>query len=198
MKIKIIIVTLSIVCISCKNEIKKEYYSTGELKYENSILNDSTAYLRVFYKNGKIQKEGKLNLKNQRIGHWKDYYSDGLLYWEGDYIDGHLFISKPGEWPDYKKMSTQLEIYGNPDTLIVGNSYKIRIFMTSVDPTAYLVTYADYSEVEVNRENPDEFPYIITPKKTGRFEVLMTFPNELGKYIRYKSTKAFILHVKNK
>ncbi len=45
-------------------------------------------YEREYYEDGKILKEGALSIHEKRDGLWKSYYRDGVLWSEGDYIDG--------------------------------------------------------------------------------------------------------------
>jgi antitoxin component YwqK of YwqJK toxin-antitoxin module len=45
-------------------------------------------YEREYYKDGKVLKEGPLNSDVKRNGLWKSYYRDGILWSEGDFVNG--------------------------------------------------------------------------------------------------------------
>ena len=78
--------------------------------------------MNLYFKNGKLKAEGITNEKGRWMGHWKEYFSDGVLKWEGDFYDGKKIISKTNSWPDFTKSKGGLDIFENPDTLIVGKS----------------------------------------------------------------------------
>lgn len=65
--------------------IRREYTETGEIK--NSFI----------YKNGYVIGEGIVKEDGVKDGHWKEFYTNGVLQAEGDYKEG-----KPiGEWKYY-------------------------------------------------------------------------------------------------
>lgn len=194
--------TLLIVLMSCQQNTKKHYYKTGELKYEtyNIGRKGNIFHVNEFYKNGVLKAEGNCKDitegKNIPIDHWKEYYSDGVLKWEGDYNDaGQRIISKNGKWPDFVHLPAHLAIDGNPDSLKVGYSYKIRILMPSVHPSLYIVSYENFKKIPLNPENPDKYPYIITPQKPGKLYILLVFPNKDGYYIAGSPMLSFELNV---
>jgi len=45
-------------------------------------------YEREYYEDGKLLKEGPLNDDSKRNGLWKSYYRDGVLWSEGDFVNG--------------------------------------------------------------------------------------------------------------
>lgn len=45
-------------------------------------------YEREYYEDGNLLKEGALSSMEKRDGHWKSYHRDGVLWSEGDYING--------------------------------------------------------------------------------------------------------------
>lgn len=78
-----------------KSDVVKEvvnYYPNGTLQIERDfkIIDDKkiTVYEREYYEDGKLLKEGPLNSYAERNGNWKSYYRDGVLWSEGDFING--------------------------------------------------------------------------------------------------------------
>ncbi len=59
---------------------KKEYYNTGEL-HNTSYFIDGTEFFKIFYyyKNGQLQKEGKIDRSGLESGEWLYYSEDNQL-----------------------------------------------------------------------------------------------------------------------
>jgi antitoxin component YwqK of YwqJK toxin-antitoxin module len=56
------------------------YYETGEVQIKMDFLSPTTGYFTVFYKNGNIKGEGKVDLSDfKEFGEWKYYNEDGSL-----------------------------------------------------------------------------------------------------------------------
>lgn len=45
-------------------------------------------YEREYYEDGNMLKEGPLSIREKRDGLWKSYYRDGVVWSEGEYVDG--------------------------------------------------------------------------------------------------------------
>ena len=71
-------------------EIKKTYYSSGKLKWEQKFVNgELNGPSKGYYKNGKLERE--LTFKNGKPdGLIKDYYENGNLEKERDYTNGKM------------------------------------------------------------------------------------------------------------
>ncbi len=185
------------VLISCQQQTKKYYYDTGELKYESYDIDKKNRiyHIKAYYKNGFLKEEGNMKGKGRPDGHWKEFYSDGVLKWEGDYSIGHVVIPKNESYPDFVHMPARLGIEGNPKALKIGQKYKIRLYMEKVHPSMYVVSYENFIEVPTNPNDPDKYPFIITPNKTGEFYVWIVFPNKDGIYLAGNPFLAFKMNV---
>jgi antitoxin component YwqK of YwqJK toxin-antitoxin module len=101
-----------------KLDVENEYYPDGKLKasgtYRNGIpegirreYNQEGEIERSFiFKNGYVIGEGIVKENGTKEGHWKEFYSNGILRSEGEYKDG-----KPiGEWKYFYPDSKQEQI----------------------------------------------------------------------------------------
>jgi len=89
-----------------KLDLQNEYYPDGKIKisetYRNGIpegirreYSEDGQILKSFiYSNGSITSEGIIKEDGVKEGHWKEYYTEGILKAEGDYKDDR----KTGEW----------------------------------------------------------------------------------------------------
>jgi hypothetical protein len=198
------IILFACLLISCEHKTKKYFYDSGELWYETYDIDKTkgTYYAKAYYKNGNLKEEGA-NKKNGtkkgkglRVDHWKMYYSDGVLMWEGDYSDGHLIISKDGKWPDFLHTRAQLCIEGdNLKRIRVGKTYRIRFYIRDVHPSLYVVSSEDCLKQETNPDERDRFPYIIKPKHAGELHINLIFPDEKGYFINKVPQLSFKLKV---
>ena len=87
-------------------DLVREYYPDASVKWEKTYLGadphgiwkkyDTAGVVMetIIYKNGIIVGEGIIDGKGIKQGHWKEYYAEGILRGEGDYIDG----ARVGSW----------------------------------------------------------------------------------------------------
>ena len=68
----------------------KGYDPKNNIAYE---LNNGKGYAREYYNNGKLEFEGEY-LKEERNGKGKEYYINGKLKFEGEYLYGKLWNRK--------------------------------------------------------------------------------------------------------
>jgi hypothetical protein len=195
MKKKYVIIILITLLISCHSKTHKHYYKTGELWYETQDINKELYYIKAYYQNGNVKEEGANGVGNHPQGHWKEYYSDGVLKWEGDYDQGQRIISKDGKWPDFTKIPSQISIEGSPEILKLGQSYKVRILMPQVHSSLYVVVDENKHKIPENKEDPEKYPYIITPNIIGKVHYFILFPNKDGYYIMENQMRIFELSV---
>jgi hypothetical protein len=198
MKNKYVILLILIeILIACQPKTKKMYYKTGQLWVEQTLINKKQKifYSRIYFPNGTLQREGYVFEGGRSEGHWKEYYSDGVLKWEGDYDHGQLVISKDGKWPDFTKMPAQVSIEGSPDILKLGQSYKVRILMPQVHSSLYIVVDENKHKIPENKDDPEKYPYVITPNATGKIHYFILFPNKNGYFIMGNQMRIFELTV---
>ena len=94
-----------------KLDIKKEYYSTGEIKkvgsYKDNIPEGITReysqegkiVAAKIYKLGNVVADGIVDASGLKQGPWKEFYDSGELKGAGKYLDG----KKIGDWKYYFK-----------------------------------------------------------------------------------------------
>jgi antitoxin component YwqK of YwqJK toxin-antitoxin module len=181
-------VLLLILFSSCKEKIKREYYDTGELKFEERYLsnyNDSNFYVTRYFRNGKIQHEGLIRNDSIREGHWKMYFDDGVLKWEGDFKNSviqHQQYSKNWTWPNMRQYFKHIEIEGHPNHLIKDRIYNFRVIMPQIHPNLYAVLDSNFQTI-FNPNNSDSYQYRIQPKKSGVDFINILFMNKDGFFI---------------
>jgi MORN repeat variant len=193
-KISILII-VTIVCFSCSQK-EKHYYDSGELWYEKTLINKDSClfHIKAYYKNGKVKEEGNsIKLpKSKGIfhGHWRNYFSDGVLRFEGDFDHGHLVALRPDKWPDYSKIPVGLQIEGNPKVLKVGKTYKMRLIMPSIYYTVCQFTNPHLQLMQKNPQDSDRYTYIYTPRAAGTNCLFLIFPlKDSLRYVFAKSLK---------
>jgi hypothetical protein len=203
MKTQILLLILIAFLASCKSKTKKYYYDSGELYYETTDI-DTSKHLyheKGYFKNGVVKAEGVTEevIKGKPLitGRWKEYFSDGVLRYEGDFDRGHLVAAKPNKWPDYAKLPTHLDIEGNPKVLKVGKTYKMRLIMPSIHYSVCRFTNSDLQLMQKNPQDSDRYTYIYTPRVVGTDHLYLIFPTkDTHKFIFAKSlTKLFVLEV---
>ena len=191
-----LIIQLLLLLLACNNnKINKIYYDSGEWSETRLVDKEKQIYYRTYYyKNGTIESEGTVLKDGTRDGEWKEYFSDGVLKWTGLIKKDSLVISTSGEMPEFKRLPMRVEIEGNPKVLKAGEAYKIRTIVEGVHSSIYdvLVSYPESSEIingkdrkffthiPKNEEDPDRFPFVVTPKAAGKMYVMLVFPNEDG------------------
>lgn len=90
-------------------EIRKDYYSNGQIKVEGSYFNNKPDGIRreydeegniikgyIFF-DGILKAEGIIDANGKKQGYWKEYYPSGKLMAEGKYKDSY----KVGVWNYY-------------------------------------------------------------------------------------------------
>ena len=180
-----LIVLLLLLLSACNNnKIDKFYYDSGELCSETYWIDKEKKMYHYtdYYKNGVIESEGTA-LEDGRIdGERKEYYSDGVLKWAGFAQEGHIVIAESKEkMSDFIQQPRQLQIekrQGEP--LKVGTTYKISTIIEGVHPSIYNVLVNGPNDIRVNEEDPDRFPFVITPKEAGEIYIMLVFPNKDG------------------
>ena len=199
-KNKIILFLLAIALCACQqkgNYVEKLYYDSGELEFLCERVNDSTLYVIEYYKNGNKKSETTY-VDSMAKGKASEYYSDGTLKWEGEYYDGKM-IAWEGDSIDVPNLKMYLDIRGDVDTLIAGQSYEIRTYVKGIHPKLYMVGVgAENCSCHENIENKDMYPDFIIPKNEGTVYVCLNFPDKNGTVIVGKYQRCFVVPVKER
>lgn len=184
---------------SCKhNEIKKYYYDSGQLWVEEKLVDKKASiyYNKIYNKTGYLESEGYTNKNGIPNGFRKEYFSDGRLRWKGYFKNGNKDVPD-SVWKNLIHQRAYIELEGHPRILKVGQTYKVRTYVEGLDTDIYVVTYCNYQKIEKNRENPDKYPFCITPKKPGTLDILYLYPNDDGYIIVGAPHLAFHFQVVN-
>ncbi|MDD4141582.1 MAG: hypothetical protein PHR20_02145 [Bacteroidales bacterium] len=92
-------------------EVRKDYYKNGQVKIEACYRNNISEGVRreydslgnittsFIFEKGKITGEGIIDEQLNKHGHWKEYYTDGVMRAEGNYS----LDKKVGKWTYYHK-----------------------------------------------------------------------------------------------
>lgn len=102
-------------------DLVREFYPDASVKWEKTYLGstahgiwkkyDSSGVVieTLIYKQGILLGEGIIDSKGIKQGHWKEYYTEGVLRAEGDYKDG----AKIGKWKFFhvNKKLEQVGVY---------------------------------------------------------------------------------------
>ena len=165
MKGIILICLFAIFFISCRENIKKAYYDTGELRKEQTYIGKDSAFYfnREYYKNGQLQREF-YTLENGRFhGIGKEFYSDGVLKWQGRYNNGYRAFEKL----DYHSLRKGMD-FSDPLGITPNEPFKFRIYVDKVHPSEYIVLRVledragnSVGDVEVSDVDNDDFPYTV-------------------------------------
>ena len=87
-------------------DVVREYYPSAKVRWEKTYLGSQAhgvwkeydtagvVISSIIYNKGVILGEGIVDSKGIKQGHWKEYYSEGELRGEGDYLDG----GRIGKW----------------------------------------------------------------------------------------------------
>lgn len=87
-------------------DLRRDYFPTGKVKVEATYRNgvpegirrefdeNGTVVRSFIFRNGIIAGEGIINPDGLRQGLWKEYYPDGTLKSQGNYVNGN----KTGDW----------------------------------------------------------------------------------------------------
>lgn len=169
-------------CTNRKDILERKYYASGKLMKTIERISKDSLYCIKYYENGHKQIEGLLGRDSSFFGFCKEYYKDGKLKWRGNIKNGYpLLFSRPGF---SIKKDIIVDIEGKPDTLIVGKSYGLRVYIEGVYPDAFLVKYSNRNEVNKNIKDPDLYPYIIKPQKIGKLEIIIQLMDDDGTFHR--------------
>ncbi|GEM_PF-3677157 len=202
---------------SCNRQNGKFYKETGELDYEEKVVNDSTIIQTEYYANGNRKQEVTYvnslpkglsveyyengNRKREMIwinslegsGFCKEYYSDGALKWDGRVVRGEVFV--PEAVRHAEKLNVYLDLKNVCDTLIVGKTYEFRIIVPIIHEEAYLVSYSGAC-CEFNKGEDTAYPYSLVPIESGCVYVCVNFMDEEGAIIVGKNECRFRMVVK--
>lgn len=187
-KYAILIFGVFVVINACQQKSDKNYYETGELKTEISNIkgSDSMSYYVEYFKNGQKKLEGLVKFDSIADGEYKYYYADGKLCWAGKIKENVIQDKYKWHWKDCKNCFNGIEIKGNPDSLIIGTSYKFRVIMPNVNPSFYSATDIAYKDLTMPEPNdlftyPFSFTYL--PNEKGVYFIRIVFMNKNGQFI---------------
>jgi len=139
----------------------------------------------TYYKNGVVESEGTLLEDGRKDGAWKEYFSDGVLKWDGFISKGYIVIAESEEkMRDFIRLPMRLEIKKTQGELLkVGKAYKIRTIVKGVHPSLYNVLVNSPNKIEENEEDPDRYPLVVTPKEAGKMYIIFVFPDKDGRLV---------------
>jgi len=172
-----LLLLIVLLIFNCDNtSIRKYYYDTGELSIIDSMVNkqDSVFYTKVYSKLGYLESEG-LTKNEKPFGLWTEYFSDGMIKWQGTFKNGLISIPLAIE-----KQFASIEVEGTPKILKVGQEYKLRTYVESVPPSFYAVVDSNFVFLDSNKVDPEKYPLIFTPQKAGKFYIQIVLPDSTG------------------
>jgi len=184
------------------------YYDDSDVvKNRNVMKNDSVLFYVSYFKNGKEESRGELlYMKNLPVGRWKEYYSDGVLKWEGYYDRG---LRRPYfGWDSLQKLK-KLEMsfqFGDLSwPLKIGVKYKFRILSEKLSSDFYRpIVVGAGNTIEENDENPELYPYVLIfggqnfeEIKGRRFLLLFLMCPEEDRTLKGSNESAVFLPVDN-
>lgn len=190
--IYIVLVSLSIISCSRTNN---RYYESGELKCKITQINDSVSFCTGYYKNGVIKDEGYLFCDSLLDGHWKEYYADGVLKWEGEYERGHVVFGKDEEIDNWINKSIEVDIENDLTTYQLLDTLCFRLRIKGIHPDWYAVSVStknNYPDHEILLKSNIEdcvYPFQVTilPKyiqynkeQSPYIEIIVFFMNKDG------------------
>jgi antitoxin component YwqK of YwqJK toxin-antitoxin module len=158
----------------------KMYAENGILEKE---LNYQPAhkryYIKFYYSNGIVSEEGFVRFFSKpvkKIGHWKEYYSDGVLQWEGEYENGEIK-------PYTSSYELKFEIcYKN--IIRIGDSVRMRPLIPTLHHSKYILTTANNYVLILNKHrDEDKYPYILVRKKPGTLKIVLCLTDSQGHYV---------------
>ncbi len=164
---------IMVICYSCNNSYV-EYYDSGQVKQKIEYHEQSNYSITEYYENGNVKTTGRVQ-DSSKVGVWKEYFSNGDLRWEGDYLNNILDeLSESDE--------EIITLYKNPKLLIQSNGYKIRIKI----PKEYL----EIISVSVDNGNKvlpsikqDEYDFLLEALNKGNLTInlYLKFDGEVHK-----------------
>lgn len=181
-----IIVLLLTVAPSCKDKTINTFYDTGELAVKMQYINDSLMVFKQYYKNGKIWFDGYAIEKDDSsylfVGHWKIFYADGQLWWEGDYDRGRPTIPKDTPWlnldPETRTLNPYIQLENT--RVLKGEVCNFRVIMPQVHRSFFLLVDSNLVDIPDNLDIQSAFPYTIKPERSGNFGVNLIFLEKDG------------------
>jgi hypothetical protein len=162
--------------ISCnqRNEVKIEYYDTGEIFKTEAIINNHEHYVRLYFKNSNLMQEGML-LDSLKEGSWKAYYSDGVL-------KGELIFSKNQFVKDIVGHPIILDFKDSPTEIKAGLEYPFRVLNAGQFVIAMPIKIlGDYQRLVEDENLP--YTYLLVPRKAGT-DTIMIITNVYNENIK--------------
>jgi len=160
--------------VGCGHDIQKQYYETGELKEEIKKLYNDSLYTILYSKTGKILEKGKIYNKLKE-GYWQEFYTDGVIKWEGKYKKG----KREYNTLNLNDADCELIIKGNPSFLKVGQTYPLRIKVNGMHPEDIML--GSNNGIMKIYSDKYEYDYTMTPSKVDslNLKIFIATPGEM-------------------
>ncbi len=165
----------------------KIYSDDGKLEWENNYDNEhKLCYSKFYFPNGIVGLEGCISVeqdrKDYRIGHWSEHLSDGVLLWEGEYIDGKI-QRREIDYDEALKLKVNVDIKYDKK-IKIGDTVKYRVIIPSVHYSQYsAIVVGDNYECKMNTESDkDLYPGILIRKGSGSLRFTLCFHDSTGKF----------------
>lgn len=111
MKTTILAFTFLIVQSLSAQQVKKEFYETGQLKATGPVTeNYRHGFWKEYHLNGQVKSEGTYSY-NHQTGIWKEYYDNGKISSVGEYAGNEYSYVRKGNWKFYYR-NGQLQAEG--------------------------------------------------------------------------------------
>jgi hypothetical protein len=157
---------LLVLLISCKDNVNKEYYKTGELKKETVQIDKNSQLINDYFINGQLAASGKV-INGYKNDFWKEWYVDGTLKWSGFYEKNERNYTSQ----NIDRGNCRLFIKDNPEKLETKKSYQLRIIVPNIHPED-LVVASNNGIIKLNA-NRDDFDFTIYPKNKGALNLFI-------------------------
>lgn len=154
----------TLIFLSCKNNLGKTYYDTGELKEEIREIDGKCVEIKTFTRFGKLLSTGRL-CDSLREGRWEEYYSDGVIKWRGEY---HLGKRQYND-TIVGRSDCNLSIKENPEYLKVGKKYHLRPGISNIHPNDLAVMINNGKIRPFSDTN--EYDFEMTPERQGSLKL---------------------------
>ncbi len=167
---------ISLVLFNCCNDKTTEYYPNGQIKSETDSISVGQYRVIRYYDNGKKQEEGKYS-SNLRDGEWIEWYSNGSIRWQGEYVRGKIQYND-----DDGLLGTEcsLEYDRKENYFPKGVPTPIRVKIKGVNPFD-ISAITVFNGLGERSTNVDLFDYDITPYKEGEITVTLEIRINAGK-----------------
>jgi hypothetical protein len=170
---KFVLLAVVFVLLSCKDNVKKIWYDTGELLSEETVINKDSIYSvkTEYYKNGNKKAEDFYKIYNLDTlidGFSKRYYSDGSLKWQGYIKKGTVQISKDGTIPNYDALQSYIKEKDNQKEIELYRPFIFRIYVDEINPVFYKIITVLYTptksflKIQNDLLYDDDYPYNFT------------------------------------